>query len=270
MERAEWARAWIGSGQSLHLLAARFVRHRFAPHAHEEYAIGVCTTGDETIRYRGVQWRSGPGSIVVVEPGESHTGAAAEAGGFAYRACYPGVDLVSDATGIDRPHFRGPVIEDPSLAAQLYRAHLALAAGTDRLAAESMLTSALATLVRRHSTAPEPPRGTVAAHRIATATMAHLADRLLDPPSLHDIAVDLGISRFQVERGFRAAVGMPPYAWLAQHRVGRARTLLVAGLRPADVATRVGFADQAHLTRWFRRVVGVTPGAFRDSLSGTA
>lgn len=51
---------------------------------------------------------------------------------------------------------------------------------------------------------------------------------------------------------------MPPYAWLAQHRVQRSRRLLRAGLRPAEVAGLVGFADQAHLTRWFRRVVGVT------------
>ena len=67
-------------------------------------------------------------------------------------------------------------------------------------------------------------------------------------------------------RAFRAAVGMPPYAWLAQYRVARARALLEAGLRPAEAATRVGFADQAHLTRWFRRVLGVTPGAYRNSV----
>lgn len=46
----------------------------------------------------------------------------------------------------------------------------------------------------------------------------------------------------------------------------RARTLLEAGLRPAEVAGLVGFADQAHLTRWFRRVLGVTPAAYRNSV----
>ncbi len=56
-------------------------------------------------------------------------------------------------------------------------------------------------------------------------------------------------------------MGIPPYAWLAQYRVNRARGLLDAGGRPAEVAAQVGFADQAHLTRWFRRVLGVTPAA---------
>ncbi|WP_316317403.1 helix-turn-helix domain-containing protein, partial [Clavibacter michiganensis] len=76
----------------------------------------------------------------------------------------------------------------------------------------------------------------------------------------------LGLSRYQLLRAFRTSTGMPPYAWLAQHRVARARGLLDAGLRPAEVAALVGFADQAHLTRWFRRVPGVTPAAYRNSV----
>lgn len=266
LDRAVWTRAWVGPGRPLHLLAARFVRHHFAPHTHEEFSIGVCGPGVGTIRYRGTRWLSTPGTIVVVEPGEPHTGGPAQADGYAYRALYPPVDLVTGASGTTLPRFRSLVIEDPRLAAELRRTHTALAGDTDRFAAESRLTSVLAALVLRHATDVEPPRPTVAAHRIAEATMARLTDRLTEPPSLQDIAVDLGVSRFQVLRGFRDAVGMPPYAWLAQYRVTRAKTLLEAGLRPAEVAARVGFADQAHLTRWFRRVVGVTPGAFRNSV----
>jgi AraC-like DNA-binding protein len=52
--------------------------------------------------------------------------------------------------------------------------------------------------------------------------------------------------------------------------VNRARGLLESGLRPAEVASLVGFADQAHLTRWFRRVLGVTPAAYRASVSPAA
>ena len=80
------------------------------------------------------------------------------------------------------------------------------------------------------------------------------------------MASDLGLSRYQLLRAFRTTMGIPPYAWLAQYRVKRARGLLASGLRPAEVATLVGFADQAHLTRWFRRVMGVTPAAYRNSV----
>jgi AraC-like DNA-binding protein len=76
------------------------------------------------------------------------------------------------------------------------------------------------------------------------------------------------MSRYQLLRSFQAGVGMPPCAWLGQHRVARARALLDRGHRPAQAAALAGFAEQAHLTRWFRRVVGVTPGAYCDSGQG--
>jgi AraC-like DNA-binding protein len=100
--------------------------------------------------------------------------------------------------------------------------------------------------------------------------MSRLADRMSSPPSLAEMAGELGLSRYQLVRAFREEVGMPPYAWLAQHRVAHAKGLLERGGQLADVATRLGFADQAHLTRWFRRVVGVTPGAFRNSVQDSA
>ena len=65
-----------------------------------------------------------------------------------------------------------------------------------------------------------------------------------------------------MSRAFRAAYGLPPHAYLTNLRVQRARELLDAGLRPAEVAAHVGFTDQAHLTRHFKRVVGVPPGAY--------
>jgi AraC-like DNA-binding protein len=105
---------------------------------------------------------------------------------------------------------------------------------------------------------------------MAHAVRDRLADELQAPPSLASLATDLGLSRYQLLRAFRTTMGIPPYAWLAQYRVNRARALLESGLRPAEVAPLVGFADQAHLTRWFRRVLGVTPAAYRTSVSPTA
>ncbi len=74
-EQALWTRARLGRcGPPLDLLTARFDRHVYAPHAHEEFTIGVCVGGSELIDYRGGHIRTGPGSIVVLAPGEMHTG----------------------------------------------------------------------------------------------------------------------------------------------------------------------------------------------------
>jgi len=57
---------------------------------------------------------------------------------------------------------------------------------------------------------------------------------------------------------------MPPQQWQMKARVERAKNLLKKGDTPlASVAVGLGFADQAHLTRVFRKIVGTTPGAWR-------
>ncbi|MFH8792873.1 AraC family transcriptional regulator [Streptomyces sp. NPDC017941] len=282
-ERATWTRAALGEGGALDLLTARFDRHRYAPHAHEEFSIGVCVTGTEIIDYRGGSLELGPGAVVVLAPGEPHTGRPGSDGdGYAYRAMYPSPHLFADGARTV-PHFRDAVVDDPQLSAALRAAHTRLSAdvdaarpGTGRavdpwatLAAESRLTELFAVLARRHATAGVRESATAGA-AVALAVRDRLADDVLAPPTLTELATDLGLSRYQLLRAFRTAMGMPPYAWLAQYRVTRARGLLESGLRPAAVAGLVGFADQAHLTRWFRRVLGVTPAAYRDSVRAGA
>lgn len=69
-------------------------------------------------------------------------------------------------------------------------------------------------------------------------------------------------------RAFRAEVGLPPYEYLTYLRVWRARELLRGGKRVADAAAEVGFYDESQLHRHFRRIVGVTPGAYARSWNG--
>jgi AraC-like DNA-binding protein len=232
---------------------------------HEEYSIGVSVGGVERIDYRGGAHYATPGTVALLEPGEPHTGEAAGRGGWSYDAAY----LPPEVFGPAPPHFPEPVVTDPHAARLLHHAYRALMRGDDPLEGEARLLDALGVVVERHACGVGlVERGL--GGRLVGRVMASLGDRITAPPSLGEIADELGQSRYQVLRAFREAVGMPPYAWLAQHRVQRARGLLRAGLRPAEVAGLVGFADQAHLTRWFRRVVGVTPAAYRNSVQDSA
>lgn len=63
-------------------------------------------------------------------------------------------------------------------------------------------------------------------------------------------------------RAFSTAYGIAPHQYLNSRRVDRARRLLLDGVRPSEVATATGFFDQSHLTRHFRKLVGVTPGRY--------
>ena len=97
----------------LECLKARFRRHRYLPHTHDTYAVGVITEGAEAFTYRGATHIAGPGQVVCVNPGELHDGEPAR-DEFSYRMLYPSIGLVervaSDLYG--RPT-RAPMVEDP-------------------------------------------------------------------------------------------------------------------------------------------------------------
>ena len=80
----------------------------------------------------------------------------------------------------------------------------------------------------------------------------------------------MNLSPFHFARVFRRATGLPPHAWLKQRRLAQARALLKQGCMPAQVAMQFGFSDQSHLSRQFKQVYGVGPGAYRNASAGIA
>jgi AraC family transcriptional regulator len=82
--------------------------------------------------------------------------------------------------------------------------------------------------------------------------------------SLESAALLTGLSQSQFARAFRASMGVSPYRWFLQARVQQAKILLLSGAHGlADIASRLGFADQSHFTKAFHRATGTTPGEWR-------
>jgi AraC family transcriptional regulator len=81
--------------------------------------------------------------------------------------------------------------------------------------------------------------------------------------SLEDLARVAGVSRFHFARQFRAYTGESPMGYLVRTRVERAKTLLRdSHARVVDISAELGFADQSHFGRTFRRMVGMPPSAY--------
>lgn len=137
------------------------------------------------------------------------------------------------------------------------------------MAADSVFRIAVARLLRRHGRSLPARRAGSAGARAAAAARSLLVDRLAAPPSLEQLASELGTSPFALLRAFKAEYGLPPHSWLTGERVRRARLLLDDGTPPAEAAVTVGFTDQPHLNRHFTRIVGVTPGAYRRERART-
>jgi AraC-like DNA-binding protein len=87
-------------------------------------------------------------------------------------------------------------------------------------------------------------------------------DRFARRVTLDELAAHARLSPLYLVRAFRSAFGMPPHEYQLNVRVHRARELLVAGHPASEVAVAVGFSDLSHLTRHFKRLIGLPPGEF--------
>lgn len=268
--RQEWA-----TGTSLpllggvELLRACYVRQNFSRHVHEGYALGVIESGALAFRYRGEGLVAAAGEINLVVPGEAHDGHAALPGGWAYRMFYLPPEALARAAaelspGPGLPHFAPGVLTDPELAADVAAVHrLALDPETPLLARETRLLGLLTAWIARHAASRPGPRRLGAEHAAVAAARDYLRDHLEEDVGLEELARACGLSPWHLVRVFARDTGLPPHAWLVQARLERARTLLAGPSRLADIAAETGFADQAHLTREFKRRHGLTPGAYR-------
>lgn len=265
---AERARFFVSARHDgLECLDATFRTHVYAPHAHETYVVGTVHAGCETFLCAGARHYVGPGDLTFVNPLEVHDGEPFE-DGYGYRMSYPTVALMAEAarevsgrTGEPEPFFPEPCVHDPEGAALFMEAHRLIQAGMDDLAADETLLRVMARMVARHAgVRPQslgPEAGPVAKAR------ALIDGRFADDLSLDDLARAAGLPRHLLIRAFRKETGATPHSYLVNRRVLEARSLLRAGISPAETALAVGFFDQSHLTRAFKARHGVTPGAYR-------
>ena len=260
----------------LECLAAHFTSHRYAPHRHDSFVIGVNLSGVEVFDARGGRHTAGPGQMMVLNPDELHDGRAL-GDHYRYRAFYPSPALMraaaADLAGepgapVAEPTFDALAFTDPDLAQRLLHLHRLLEDGTDPLASEEALTATFALALARHGgfglRTPETGREDRRIARVVDAIAAEPGS----PWRLDELAALAGLSRFHFIRVFQRTTGQAPHAYLTTRRIMMARRLLAAGDRPAEVAVACGFADQAHLTRLFRRAVGLPPGQYARALRG--
>ena len=262
---------------SLELLRARYIQHSFAPHTHETYAIGIISYGTECFKRNKQQHAAPAGSIALVNPGEVHTGQAADERGWAYRVFYPSAKVMQlAATRVaDKPQalpcFSQAVLQDEYVTGLMLKLHESLEGNSttsSSLERESQFVWAMGQLILRHASKRPAPKVQVERKAILR-TKEFLDHHYWQNISLEALAAQVHLSPFHFLRVFKEAFGLPPHTYLTQARVLRAKQLLSVGNPIAQVAQDVGFVDQSHLNKHFKRIVGITPRQYADAMMDT-
>ncbi len=264
LHRADQYRSAIPGSEAFSLASDR----AFPRHAHDGFGIGVLQEGAHR-SWSGIgHVEAVAGDVITVNPGEMHDGAPVRSGMRAWRMLYLDPGLVVRLLREDLPgeaEIVRPVLRDPLLAGRFDRLFASLTEPVpDALGTEEDLLRTQALLLSRHGSRPLPVAGPPP---LVARALQRLRESPERPATLAELAALSGVSRFQLLRGFARTVGVTPHAYLLQQRVRLARRLLAAGRCPAEAAAEAGFADQSHLTRAFRRQLGVTPARYRAAVA---
>ncbi|HEY9878924.1 MAG TPA: AraC family transcriptional regulator [Leptolyngbyaceae cyanobacterium] len=261
----EQAQVWRSAGlQNLEFMWATYINHSFPRHAHDTFGVGVVEQGCvET--FQGGEFHKIPaGSIVLFNPEDVHACSAAHERGWTYRMFYPEENLIRQvaselAEGQGVPFFPCATVQDRDLANQILHLHIVSTEMNSNLEKESHLLSTLALLITRHArNQPSLSRASPEQQKLKQAR-DYLEAYYSSNITLKDLAKVAELEPLRLLRTFRKAFGLPPHQYLIQVRISSAKHALAKEMPIAEVAIATGFADQSHLTRHFKRLVGVTP-----------
>lgn len=255
-------------------------KHRFGRHMHEQFGIGVVVQGGQKSQSGRGMVEAMAGDTITVNPGEIHDGAPIDDAGRSWKMLYLEPALVAalhmdiSEGKSDQAEFALPVITDTRISQQVRQLFACMTRPATspnnmvddraaRMAAEEALLSLFATVMH----APVDKHGLPGVPQ----AIVHARTRIDDDPtaalSLHDLAQESGLSRFQLLRAFARATGMTPHAYLLQRRLHHARRLIAGGTPLVQAAVHSGFADQSHMTRLFIRNFGLSPGIYASALT---
>jgi AraC-like DNA-binding protein len=230
----------------------------------ERYGFVVCRKAGASVRYRGRDQSVRDGTVLVREPGETHSSTTV-AKPADFKVLYVETSLIADAarelghTGM--LHFEPEPLADPGLFELLWRLCGSMEDGDEDLEQQYLFTRAMCDLAR-HSQQPGSTLDLKNGKLAVARAKAYLSEHCSESVSLHDLSRVAGLSRFGLVHAFTREVGLSPHAYQVHVRVERARVLLKQGWSPATVATTMGFADQSHFTRHFKRILQVTPSQY--------
>ena len=259
--------------KGMELSRARFRSFTFEKHVHLDYHIGAVSHGAQQYLHKGQHYQLTPNCLSTLNPDESHNGQSLDPNGYCAHVMSLPVDFVNNiATELKQTSlfFNAPIIEDRQLSQQFMRLHQLLTEKqhcASSLQTETLLTAFVTELFCRYASITENkmPSKSLSLRQMDTIKQ-QLHEQLNANVELTSLANSIGLSKFQFLRQFKSATGMTPHAYLTRLRLEYAKKALIAGNTAIDTAYQVGFFDQSHFNKAFKRAFLTTPAHFQRKL----
>jgi AraC-like DNA-binding protein len=232
---------------------------------HDDYAFVVMRSGSGVINSGGAEYQTHLGSGFLFCPDQLWT-ARAGSDALCYQTLYISLNKLTtlaaqlELTSMQVARLTGVHVLDSETSEAALKAWAVFEARSsllERVASLVELAAMVASACRLVQTVDDEPR----VSRVRTFLQEHLSEHI----EISRLAEIVSLSRCHFIRVFHRAVGVSLYRYVTLVRTRHAERLLRAGVPIAEAADSAGFYDQSHLSRYFRRILGVTPGQYQKA-----
>ncbi|MDW6004675.1 AraC family transcriptional regulator [Vibrio mangrovi] len=235
----------------------------YGKHTHEEFSIGAVDSGLSDYFNSNVRCRIQTGSIVIINPSEVHSCNPAPDTNWSYKMLYVCPKWLSHIQSmVVGQHLKEFVpfsvnhLENHQIFTQLQKlSNILTKSNNDMQIEENCIAffSNLFAMTNQYSYDKQSPK------RNVSRAYEYIRDNFKCNISVKDIASYSGLSEYHLIHAFRKTYGITPHAMQIAMRINEAKRQLKEGNKIASIATDLGFTDQSHFHKNFKKLVAATP-----------
>ena len=247
----------------------KYSNENFEKHFHNTYTIGLTYEGFLKSYNLHRNFESYQYSCRVNNPGEIHGGTSSK---WSHVNFYPKVELlvsIYEQIFFEKrmPLFEKHIIDDKVLFAKLNIFFHSVYKKMDSIHIESNLIDALSYLILNYTTHSTLYADIFDSKKIIHQTLSFIGDSIDSNITLDMLAKNCSLSKYHFLRVFKKELGLTPHLFIINERINRANILLQKGISISEISQMVGFSDQSHFTRNFKKYFGYTPNKSNFILS---
>ena len=252
---------WRSPLDGLELFRAKNTNYSYPKHSHNAYSIGVIEAGVSVNYCRGKKQYSAKDAIILMNPEEVHTGYS-DTEKSSYRMLYLSEDMLEQNLINNQrlPSFKENVIYSPKWARTIKNIHQSFETAQSKLFYEELVFASFSQLSLEF--ADEPLIASTNEHAAVKQVKDYLEDNYMHDISIDELASLTKLNRAYLMRTFQKSTALPIYSYLLQIRIRHAKNMLINGQDASQIALDLGFSDQSHFIRSFKRITGSTPFRF--------
>ncbi len=253
----------IGAYNMIEIKTCDHHEHAYKPHLHSALSVGIVQKGSTVLNVNGIDYKVTEGDGIVIYPYVTHNCKPVDIDNWAFtmlyieEAFYQTNDLLvqlRDKIGIKK-------LSDQEIKL-IFGVIDLLKTSKDPFAEEVGIIDVVNEIFVDQALEVE-----LGSDGIESRVRDYLNDHYLEELTLKNLETHFKINRYTLIRKFKAKYNTTPSAYQLQLKINYSKHLLGRGLNLLDVAFEAGFFDQAHFSREFKKVYGITPLQYFKSIN---